>query len=211
MPIMGGKKQLEAASLEELGNNDRGDKVTLGASAQVLVNMADYLITQAGNNLNKSGAQATGELESSMSARDIEIDGSKMYLDIEILDRYRFTDEGVNGLENSQGSQYSFKTKRPSVGMKNSIKKWLRIRGNRAMKYKAISKTERRDQSINRLRKKTDSQESLAWAVATSIKKKGIKKTKFFTNAVRATERQFRSEIARGFKIDIINSLKDGD
>lgn len=211
MPIMGGKKQLEAASLEELGSNDRGDKVTLGASAQVLVNMADYLITQAENNLNKSGAQATGELESSMSARDIEIDGSKMYLDIEILDRYRFTDEGVNGVENSQGSKYSFKTKRPSVGMKNSIKRWLRIRGNRAMKYKAISRTERRDQSINRLRKKTDSQESLAWAVSTSIKKKGIKKTKFFTNAVKATERQFRSEIARGFKIDIINSLKDGD
>ena len=31
------------------------------------------------------------------------------------------------------------------------------------------------------------------------------------TNAVRATEKEFRKELAAGFRLDIIESLKDGD
>jgi len=205
------KAQLAAAKLDNLGSTDGGDKVQLSATAQVLVDMAGVLISEAQSNLNKAGAEATGELESSIKARDIDVNGSVMGIDIELLDRYKFTDEGVNGVEQSQGSQFSFKTIRPNIGMKNSIKKWLRIRGKRATKYKPISKTETKDRKIAAVRGKADSQEGLAWAVATSIKKKGIKKTKFFTNAVKETGRQFKDRLAQGFKIDIINSLKDGN
>lgn len=210
MPILSGNKQLQAAQLDNLGSTDRGDKVTLSNSAQVLVKMADYLITEAQKNLDRKGSVATGELESSIKAKDIEIDGSKLSLDIELLDRYKFINDGVKGTEGGTG-KYQFKTNRPSKGMQKSIKAWLRLRGRRAMKYKAISKTERKDQGIARTRAKADSQESLAWAVATSIKKNGIKPTKFFTNAVRATEKEFKKELAAGFRLDIIESLKDGN
>jgi len=206
-----GKAQLAAAKLDNLGSTDRGDKVTLSASVQALVDLAGHLISEAQSNLNKAGAEATGELESSIKATDIDITGSVAGINIELLDRYKFIDEGVNGVEQSQGSNFSFKTKAVSKGMKDSIKKWLRIRGRRAVKYKPISKTERKDQGIAKTRKAADSQEGLAWAVATSIKKKGIKKTKFFTNAVKETGRQFKDRLAHGFKIDIINSLKDGN
>lgn len=70
--------------------------------------MAGVLISEAQSNLNKAGAEATGELESSIKARDIDVNGSVMGIDIELLDRYKFTDEGVNGVEQSQGSQFSF-------------------------------------------------------------------------------------------------------
>jgi hypothetical protein len=207
MPLTG-KAQLAAAQLDDLGSNDRGDKVVLSNTAQVLVDMAGYLIGEAQNNLNKSGSEATGELEASIKASDIDVQGKRMSIDISLLDRYKFTDAGVNGVEKSNGSPFSFKTKKPSVAMKTSIKKWLRLRGNRATKYKAISKVERKDKSLNKLRKQADSQESMAWAVATNIKKNGIKPTKFFSKAIAATEKEYRKQIATGFKMDIINNLK---
>lgn len=207
MPILSGNKQLAAAGLDFLGTNDRGDALPMNNTAATLVKMAGHLISEAQSNLNKSGAVAKGELESSLSATDIQADGSRMSIDILILDRYKFTDQGVNGVESKHGSPYSFKTKKPSLGMQRAIKSWLRTRGARAMKYKAISKTERKDKSIKRMKAKTDSQDSLAWAVATSVKKKGIKPTKFFTKAVKSTEKEFKKEIAAGFKLDIINSF----
>ncbi len=210
MPILSGKAQLAAAGLDNLGNQDSGDRVTLSNSAQTLVRMAEFFINECDNNLNKNGSVATGNLRDSIQAKDIEIDGSKLSIDIEILDRYKFINDGVKGTQGGTG-KYQFKTSKPNIGMKNAIKSWLRTRGRRAMKYKAISKTERKDQGIARTRAKADSQESLAWAVATSIKKKGIKPTKFFTNAVKATERQFKKEIAAGFRLDIIESLNDGN
>ena len=209
--MLTGKAQLAAAKLDNLGSNDRGDKVTLSASVQALVDLAGHLISEAQSNLNKAGAEATGELESSIKATDIDITGSVAGINIELLDRYKFIDEGVNGVEQSQGSKFSFKTKTVPKGMKDSIKKWLRIRGRRAVKYKPISKTERKDQGIAKTRKAADSQEGLAYAVATSVKKKGIKKTKFFTNALKSTEKRAKKEFGDAFKADIINSLKNGN
>ena len=208
MPILSGNKQLAAAGLDFLGTNDRGDALPMNNTAATLVKMAGHLISEAQSNLNKSGSVATGDLESSLYATDIEADGSRMSIDVMILDRYAFTDKGVNGLEQSHGSPYSFKTKKPSLGMQRSIKSWLRRRGARAMKYKAISRTERKDKAIKRMKTKADSQDGLAWAVAASIKKKGIKPTRFFTKAVKSTEKEFKKEIATGFKLDIINAFK---
>lgn len=206
MPILG-KNQLGAAGLDGLGSNDRGDSVVLTKTAQVLVDMAENIITEAQKNLNRSGSTATGELESSMSISDIAINGSRMSCDVLIADRWEFTDQGVNGVEVNRGSKFSFKTKKPSLGMQRSIKSWLRKRGERAMKYKAISRTERKDQKIKRMKAGADSQDGLAWAVATSVKKKGIKPTKFFTKAIQSTEQKFADAIAEGVKLDIINSL----
>jgi alanyl-tRNA synthetase len=169
--------------------------------------MAGYLISEAQNNLNNDGTNTTGDLESSMSISDLDISGQLMSVDVLILDRYKFINDGVKGVEGGTG-KYQFKTIRPTVEMVRSIKSWLRKRGARATKYKAISRTERKDKRIKKMKTEAESQTSLAWAVATSVKKKGIKPTKFFTKAVRATEKKFREEMAKGIKLDIIESFK---
>lgn len=197
------------AGLDNLGTNDRGDAVTLSATAQKLVELGGYLISEAQDNLNKSGSVATGDLDSSMKISDIDVSGKVIGLNIELLDRYRFIDLGVKGTEGGTG-EYQFKTSKPSIGMQRAIKAWLRKRARRSTKYNPISKTERKDKKIARLRSKADSQDSLAWAVATNVKKNGIKPTKFFTKAVKATERKIKKELSEGFRVDIINSLKDG-
>ena len=208
MPILSGNRQLAAAGLDGLGSSDRGDALPTDNVQATLLRMAESVVSKAQANLNRSGATATGDLESSLHFENIQFEGTKMFVDVLILDRYIFTEHGVNGLEKSVGSPYSFKTKKPSLGMQRSIKSWLRQRGARAMKYKAISRTERKDQGIKRMKAKADSQDGLAWAVATSIKKKGIKPTKFFSKAVKATEKEFKKELAAGFKLDIINAFK---
>ncbi len=202
-----GNKQLQLARLDLEGTTDRGDSIQLSNTARVLVDMAAYLISEAQNNLNNDGTNTTGDLESSMSISDLDISGQRMSVDVLILDRYKFINDGVKGVEGGTG-KYQFKTIRPTVEMVRSIKSWLRKRGARATKYKAISRTERKDKRIKKMKTEAESQTSLAWAVATSVKKKGIKPTKFFTKAVRATEKKFREEMAKGIKLDIIESFK---
>jgi hypothetical protein len=208
MPIIGGNKQLEAAGLDLLGTNDAGDALPTDNVQATLLRMAESVISKAQANLNRSGAEATGELEKSLHFEDVKFEGTKMYVDVLVLERYKFTDQGVNGVEKSHGSPYSFKTKYANKKMATELLKWMRVRGRRAMKYKAISKTERKDKSIKRKTAKSDDLKSLAYATAVSIKKKGIKPTKFFTKAVKSTEKEFKKELAAGFKLDIINAFK---
>lgn len=208
MPILSGNKQLAAAGLDFLGTNDRGDALPTDNVQATLLRMADSVISKAQANLTRSGAVATGDLESSLHFEDVKFEGTKMYVDVLVLDRYKFTDKGVNGVERSHGSPFSFKTKFANKKMATELLKWMRVRGRRAMKYKAISKTERKDQGIKKKTAAADDLKSLAYATAVSIKKKGIKPTHFFSKAVKATEKEFKKELAAGFKLDIINAFK---
>lgn len=199
---------LSEGLLDRLGSNDRGDAMSLKNSAMVLVNMAEHLITEAQSNLDRSGTNSTGELESSLHIENIEVETGKMSLDVMILDRYKFIDQGVKGVEGGRG-KYSFKTKHPSKKMALAILRWLRAGKARFnIKYKPVSKTEKKNRRLGRAVNKSDNLKSLAYAMATSIKKKGIKPTKFFEKAVKSTEKKFKSEIAKGYKLDIIQSLK---
>jgi len=204
--LLTGSAQLAAAQLDGLGSNDRGDKVLLSNTAQVLVDMAGYLISEAQKNLNKSGAEATGELESSIKASDIDVQGKRMTIDISLLDRYKFTDAGVNGIDKHRGSEYSFKTPRPSKKMVTAIEKWLKVRSRRVVKYSSYtenSNNEPKDKIVFK-----NDPKSAAYAVAYTVKKMGIERTLFFTKAITSTEKEYKKQVAKGFKMDIINSLK---
>lgn len=208
MPILSGNKQLEAAGLDLLGTNDRGDALPTDNVQLTLIRMAESIISKAQANLNRTGSEATGQLEKSLHFKDAVFEGNKMIVDVMILERYKFIDSGVNGVEKSHGSPYSFKNKYANKAMATELLKWMRVRGRRAMKYKGISRTERKDKAIKKRTAKADDLKALAYATAVSIKKKGIKPTKFFTKAVKSTEKEFKKEIAAGFKLDIINAFK---
>jgi hypothetical protein len=213
MPSIAAKqsKLLKSGLLDSLGSSDRGDSLSLSNSAAKMVEMAEFLISEAQENLSKDGSVSTGELESSIHAENIEVDGSKLSLDIVLLDRYKFIDEGVNGVKQKQpGAKMSFRTIHPSKKMVLSVLKWIRRGRNASLSIrKPKSKTEEKNLGLRKAVKGSDRLKSLAYAVSTNIKKKGIKRTKFFTNAVKKTETQYSQEIAEGFKLDIIESLPD--
>ena len=180
----------------------------LGNSAKALVELSAFLIETATSNLDKNGNTATGNTASSMKARDIIVNGSQFELDIEIASTYKFLDQGVRGVESGTG-KYKFKTKYPSAKMAKAIRAWLRVR-KVATKYKAISKNERKNQRIKKLVKSKDGLlTGLSYAIATNIKKKGIKPTKFFSKAIEATKKEQKRVYANAFKLDIIESLNN--
>jgi len=194
--------------LGTIGTTDRGDDLPLGNCAKALVELAGFLIGEATDNLDKGGNVATGNTATSMKARDIVVNGTQFELDIEIASTYKFLNDGVKGVESGSG-KYQFKNKHPNKKMAGAIKKWLKVR-KIASKYKAKSKGERKNQRIGKMVESVDGKlTGLSYAIATNIKKKGIKPTKFFSKAVAATKARQKEVYAKAFKLDIIESLND--
>lgn len=206
--------------LDTIGTNDRGDKVVLSATAKALVQLAEFLILTASDNMDRKKNVATGGTISSMKIVNLDLRSVKMSLEVEILSTYKFLDQGVKGVGGSGTGKYQFKNLHVSKKMATAILKWLRRRGMRAKTYPkkygaygtklktgGTGKIERKDLKINKQVSSANNFKSLAYAVSTAIKKNGIKPTYFFTNAVKATERKQKEMFAEAFRIDIINSL----
>lgn len=193
--------------LNTIGSTDRGDGVSMNNTAKALVRIADLIMTEAASNMDKNGNVATGGIISSMKATDIQVKGTRMELDIEIDSRYKFLNDGVKGVNGGTG-KYQFKTLRPSKKMALAIMKWIKVR-RVATKYKAISKNEKKNQSIKAASHAANSQKSLAYAIATNIKKKGIRPTKFWTKAVATAQKEKSRILGEAFKLDIIETLNN--
>ena len=194
--------------LGTIGSDDRGDSLQLSNSAAALVTLAGVIIGEATDNLDRNGNTATGNTASSMKALDIVTKGTSFELDIEIASTYKFLNDGVKGVESGTG-KYSFKTKRPNEKMAKAIRAWLRVR-KVVTKYKAINKTERKNKRINKLVQSADGRlTGLSYAIATNIKKKGIKPTKFFTKAVATARIEQKKLFADALKLDIVESLNE--
>lgn len=193
------------AYLGTIGTKDRGD--AMPATAKALVELAGFLIETATDNLERKGNMATGGTAESMKIVNVDLAAPKMSLDVQILKTYKFLDQGVKGVKSGAG-KYSFKNKYVGYMMANAIEKWLRKRGSSGrIKYKAVSKTERKNKRIHKTLHKVNDITALAFAVSTNIKKKGIKRTLFFTNAIKATQKELKKKFASSLKIDIINSI----
>jgi hypothetical protein len=201
--------------LGTIGNKDKGDGYP--STAKALVELAGFLIEQATRNLQKGGNTATGNTASSMKIVNADLDGPIKSVDVEILKTYDFLNSGVKGTEGGKG-KYSFKTKFANKKMALAILKWLRKRSV-ATKYKAHSsysdkfkgkaegKQERKNQAIKKIVNAAESKKRLAYAVSVNIKKKGIKPTYFFRNAIRDTQKEAKKKLGAAIKFDIINSL----
>lgn len=201
------RRLLEEGLLDSLGSSGRGE--SLPNTMKALVNVAEVVITEAQKNLDKDGSSVTGELEESIHA---EL-GDQTSIDIMVLDRYKFINDGVKGTKGGKSLKgYAFKNDHPSKKMVVSILKWIRkrgIRGRLARKYKVISRTERKDVRLTKAVEKSNDLKSLAYAMATSVKQKGIKPTKFLTKAFKKGNEVAKREIANGLRIDVIESLND--
>ena len=195
-----------------VGGITKSDQVSLNHVATALVELSEFLIDKASNNLTKGGHVATGGIISSMAAENVKTNATKMSLDIVIASDYKFINSGVKGVESGSG-KYAFKTKYPNKKMAGAIKKWLKVR-RIVSKYAPISKTETKNKKINKLVESADGKlTGLSYAIATNIKKRGIKPTYFFSgksfSAVEATKKEQKKRYARAFKLDIIENLKN--
>tara|TARA_R110000868_G_scaffold36781_1_gene130226 strand:- start:864 stop:1382 length:519 start_codon:yes stop_codon:yes gene_type:complete len=132
--------------------------------------------------LQSNNKVATGSLESSMIP---VVDSSPNYVSVTILsNKYgKFVDKGVSGTKVKYNTPYSYKTKQPPVSV---IKQFMANRG-------IVPREGNTPEAIT----------SLAFLIARSIKKKGLKPTKFVSEAIGD------DEIA-ALKKDIIKAIKKG-
>jgi len=207
-----GKRQLAMAGLDGLGSSDRGDDVQLTHTAQVLVRKADVLINDYKKNMQRSGGVASGKGSDLVHASDIEINGSRVSLDIMLPEYLLFQNSGVKGVKGGTG-KYSFKKGYPSRAMMANILKWVRRRSIRVDKYspikKAVSKKSMtKDRSVKKMRDEAADYKAMAYAISKSIMNKGIKPTHDFDKAIDKFSNSFKKELAAGFKLDVIENLK---
>jgi hypothetical protein len=178
------------------------DELQPKGTLSVLYQLAGGLVNEAQNNLNSSDRVASGALSASMKVLNPEQLGKVIRVDIEALYYYKFIDAGVKGTSGGVG-QYSFKNNFVGRKMQEAIRKWLVKEGlkDRTGRHKPISKRETRRRSI------TETSRRVAFAIAKAVKKKGLKRTNFFSKALKSTKDKSKQELSKGFKIDIINSL----
>lgn len=186
-------RQLQAELLDEGLLNRLGaqkeDLTKLPLMEQLLIQSAANFIIKVQENINALGISDTGALSDDISEGELTKQGGKYSIEVgypsnsKAAKYYDFVNKGVKGIKSgTPNSPYSFKTLGVSSAMQNNILSWVKrnnIRGD-----VAITKRQAKRQSLSTMVSQASNQKSLAYAIAKGIKKKGLKKTGYFDNAV---------------------------
>jgi hypothetical protein len=187
-------KQIEAEMLqflEGVATNQNYDLATRSTVDKYMLESAKAFIDRAKDNIRKNNLIASGDLESQLTF-ETEV-GSDTYIlyigypaESTAAKYYDYVNKGVRGYTSgSPNSIYSFKSPFPNRKMAASIFSWanrLRIRDKyeaEAIKTKFGKKRAR----ITKMISEAENKKKLAYAISSSIKKKGIKRSLFFDNA----------------------------
>lgn len=180
-----------------------------------LYNVAAAFIASAADNLNNVDRVSSGNLLESIKPSEIQVFGKTMQIEISVLDYYKFIDQGVKGWQsgNPSDSPYAFKTpQKGGSGKKNSemvtaIRKWLIKEGLASRKLSRKSASHAISPRESRRQKITDTSTSQAIVIAGMIRRHGLKKTNFWTDAAATATKTAEQEFGAALQIDIINSL----
>lgn len=193
-----------AKSISQLQNEILAFLDTLGESKELFTRVQDLkglekaigevvgeFIKQVQENLEKAGKIDTGALATDITQS--EWDGSSISIgypaESAAAKYYDFVNKGVKGVKSGQpaDSPYSFKNDRPSLAMQLAIAKWYRRNagfGRRETQKKNLSALQRKRKKLLKVTNEADRLKSLAYATSINIKRRGLKKTGYFDNAV---------------------------
>ena len=186
-------KQLQAELLDEgllnrLGAQ-REDLSKLTLTEQLLIRSAANFIERVKQNIEVLGISDTGALSDDISQGELTKQGGTYSISLgypansAAAKYYDFVNKGVRGVKSkTPNSPYSFKNLGVSRKFQDNIFSW--IKRNNVKGDVAITKRQAKRQSLSKMASAATNQKSLAYAVAVGIKKKGLRKTRFFDNAV---------------------------
>ena len=173
---------------------DFADLNQLPSTKQIIILSAANFIQKVQEELQRLGKVSSGNLEDGITSGDLIEDSGGFEIDLGYQESdaaakyFDYVNKGVAGYESGQpSSPYSFKSLKVSKAMVKSLLQWYRKRGNAARnedQKKGLSATQRKNKSLKRRVDKAKQLQSLAYATAVNIKKKGIKKTGFFDRSV---------------------------
>lgn len=186
-------KQLQAELLNEGLLNRLGaqkeDLSRLPLIEQLLIQSAANFIIKVKENIEVLGISDTGALSDDISQGELTKQGGTYSISLgypqgsKAAKYYDFVNKGVKGVKSgTPNSPYSFKNLGVSRKFQASIFSWLRR--NNVKGDIAITKRQAKRQSLSKMVSQASNQKSLAYAIAVGIKKKGLRKTGYFDNAV---------------------------
>lgn len=186
------KKQLTDAMLDEFANSGRDFALLkeLPATKQEIIFRSATFLERLRDNLIRLNKVSTGALSDGGRQGELIEDNWGYEIDLgyekggEGSAYYDFVNKGVKGTKSGPNSIYKFKSKYPSRAMVNAIKEWIDT--NKIAGKKDDQKFNRSALQIKRDRL-TKVDNSLAYAIATNIKQKGISQTRFFDEAIEYT------------------------
>ncbi len=166
-------------------------------------------------NLEKSKRIATGKLA------DVEIpivyqSGNGYVLEVgyelgsKQIGYFDYINKGVKGTQGGSSSKYSFKTAYPNRKMAAAIYSWLNLsrKSIRAV-AKPVTGLERKRTKVAKMLTDADNKKSLAYAISTNIKKKGIRGNAYFDKALRETfGQEFQQNIEAALNAELTITIK---
>lgn len=198
---------LKTVHLESIGQDKTGGApVKLAEVEQSLRDLAVLFKTTAEHELDVKNAIDTNQLAESIQFDEVEFMGGVYSIDISVLDYYKFVNKGVKGLNNGiNGAQspFSFKNIGVSKAFMISIRKWV-IR--HALKAR-VKPAKTHPLGAEKKAVFKDTSNAMAYAIATSIKKKGLKATNFWDKAEQTTQEQVEKTLGNAFAISIVNEI----
>ena len=91
---------------------------------QTLRNYAEAVIAKYRDRLIIDGHIATGELINKITANPVEIKDNTYSVSINLMDYWKYVEEGVNGTDKDQGSPFSFSTSKTMIPP-NIVLDWI--------------------------------------------------------------------------------------
>jgi len=197
----------QADFLREGGDLGGTDIAEFGVVAGVLEQYGAELMTNISYFANNKGVVSSGDLLSSM-ASEVTNDNGVDTFRLRMFDYYDYPNQGVKGVDSSKnapGSQYQYKNYGMPEDAKASLKKYI-------LSGKAKITSVRNDKALGKGGEKTgvafSSKTSLidkqVDTLAFLIKKFGIKKTNYFTDAFNKTFENFEVDMAEAAGRDIV-------
>jgi hypothetical protein len=220
-------KQLQAEVLTFL--DQLGQDKSFFEKATKLNSLEYYLTISAANfvlkvqeNLEAQGKVDTGALSNELEQTAVIRDGSQLSITIgypaksEAAKYYDYVNKGVQGNDSSKNknstSPYKFQKTNPNRAMVFNIGKWLRRNasiGRREDKRAVLTKGQKKKVSLSKMVDENKRFKSLAFAVAKSIKQKGLQKTGYFDNAIEYSfNEQFINSVSKIIGKEITLNIK---
>ena len=226
-------KLLNTNFLDNLAKDDSftANLDNLPLTQRLLIEAAAVFVQNARDNVQKpkNGRNliSTGKLQDSIFASPLRVQGSNLAIDL----GYKgapyadFVNEGVRGIESSERapqSPYSFKAANgltPGPSMRKALEQWIKknrakIRNTPAnVNYKKSRGGSIAGAAATQSKRRALSQgeniKTLAYAIGTNIRKKGLRRSGFFDDAIRDTFNQtFYDAVASVVGADLSVSIR---
>lgn len=188
---------LAESFLDDIGSDK--DSFQPKETVSVLLQLAGELIDNAQENLNASNTNASGKLSESIEAEEPTTGNGFIQQDISMNFYGQFVNKGVRGTKGGRG-QYAFKNEAVGSKMLKSFQSYIKeARSKIGTEPKGMGRNESKNAAV--------AERQNAYAMARSVKQKGIKPTYFMDKAINDIDKDIEERFGEALRIDVINSL----